>query len=571
MRFPRAAVASILFLLVSGPLASAGVLDDLARDFAPVPGYVVQPAEGGFLIDRAAADGIDVGDIFSVVRPGEKIVHPVTGKELGTLDHVKGFLQVTRTRPGYSFTRPLGATEEIRGGDFIRRFEHVPALFLDRTGRGRPFFDRLRAILPGLEWRFQEAGGGETPAPPEPAGLSFLLGPDTLEVRAPGASSRSYDLSGERAAAPPAASAKAVPEAPAPRRAGEPGKEAAGPAGAGEYAVRGRLPDGVRMAAFAKDGDRILLAVTEGSRIDVFEVGDALVPLASGGEPGGGTVLGLHWWQPSPGGPPLLAATLAVEENRAHNPAIGLTVAGRVYALQEQALVPLPGRLPYLLGSFDRDGDGSRETLLGQAFDRDIFFGDRIREVRRNGDRLEIEKPSFPVSLPFAVQGSLLADLTGDKRPETVFIRNHTLFVYKGKKLLYESSREMGGSISVMTYDVNPGAAARLFTTEAFEVPPAAVDLDGDGRPEVLAVGFEGSSVSVGTGPDVRKSWLAILENRDGRFVRRTLGPELETPLQGVYATPKGVFVVATQAPSLFKPKRESYLLFLPFPERSGR
>ena len=254
---------------------------------------------------------------------------------------------------------------------------------------------------------------------------------------------------------------------------------------------------------------------------------------------------------------------MAVEENQAYNPGIGQTITGRVYAFRGGALAQIRGEIAYLLGSFDRDGDGSRETLLAQSFDRDIFFGSRIQEVHLNGEELEIDDPSISLPGTFPVQGAAFADLTGDGRPEALFLRNHSLFVYDGTKRLYESSRQMGGSLSMLTYDINPGAADRLFTTGAFEVPPAVIDLDGDGRMEVVAAAYEGSSISVG-GPDVRKSWLATLDFREGRFVRGSLGPELETPIQGLFATRQGIFVVTTESPSMLQPKKSSRLLFLP-------
>jgi hypothetical protein len=261
---------------------------------------------------------------------------------------------------------------------------------------------------------------------------------------------------------------------------------------------------------------------------------------------------------------------MAVDENRAFSASTGQTLVGILFTLREGRLVKVREDIPFLLGSFDRDGDGVRETLLGQSFDRDIFFGDRIRELRWNGKDVAVGDPSLPVSLPFAVQGALFVDLTADGRPETAFVRNRTLFIYDGKELIYESSQQMGGSISSVTYDVNPGAASRLFTSASFEVPPAAVDLDGDGRMEVVAIASEGTGVA-GITSGVRKSWLATLEFRGGRFVRGTLGTELETPLQGLYASREGVFVVATHARSLFKPKRASHLLFLPFRDRRQR
>jgi hypothetical protein len=129
------------------------------------------------------------------------------------------------------------------------------------------------------------------------------------------------------------------------------------------------------MADFVRDGDRLLLAVTDGTRIEVFAVGDNLVRLGGGEPPRSGHVYGLHWWKPQPDGRPLLAATVAVDENRAYSPTAGQTVIGVVFALTDERLAPTREELPYLLGSFDRDGDGIPETLLGQSFDRDIFFG----------------------------------------------------------------------------------------------------------------------------------------------------------------------------------------------------
>ena len=552
MTVRRAFSLVILIFISLVPAAPAAVFDDIARDFAPLSGYVVMPADGEFLVDLDATGGIRVGDLFSVVHPGEKIVHPVSGKVLGTLDRVKGFLQVTRTQSGYSQARPLNVKEEIRRGDVVRRFEHIPAAFLDATGGGRPIFNRLRTALPGLEWRYEAvAGDGKRPPLPEVALLTFVLGPDGLAVRGPDGTLRSYEIPGERRGAPPPASI--------------------GKAASADFTVFGTLPEETLMADFGRDGDRLLLAVTEGTRIDVFAVGDNLVPVATGKTARPGRILSLHWWQPQPGVLPLLAASVAVEENRPYSPAIGQTVMGALFAIREGLLVPIREDIPYLLGSFDRDGDGVREALLGQSFDRDTFFGDRIRELRWSGNDLAIGELSFPVSRPFVVQGALFVDLTGDGRPETAFVRNRRLFVNNETDLLYESSRQMGGSLSVLTYDLNPGAADRLFTTVAFEVPPVTVDLHGDGRMEMVAIASEGSGLS-GIGSGVRKSWLVTLEYRDGRFIRGSLGPELETPIQGLYASRKGVFVVATQVlSSRLKQKRGSHLLFLPLNDRTYR
>ncbi len=565
----RAVIFACLLLVATVPSSRAAVPEEIARDFAPLSGYVVKPADGEFLIDRGPADGVAVGDLFSVVRPGEPIVHPVTGKVLGSLDRVKGFLQVTRVRPGYSHARPLEVRETIVSGDVIRRYDLIPAAFLDTTGRGKPIYDRLRIALPGLEWRFVAAHADGKASLPKGTMLAFVLESGRLEVRGPDQILRSYEIAEGKGggALPPIASRESPGESPVERgMLSGAERRFVGKASSADFAVRGELPAGTIMADFVRDGDRLLLAVTDGTRIDVFTVGDHLVRLGGGAPLRSGHVYSLHWWKPQPDGHPLLAATVAVDENQAYSPftMTSQAVIGVVFTLPDGHLTPFREELPFLLGSFDRNADGIPETLLGQSFDRDIFFGNRVREIRLKDGKLAIGEPSFPIPVPFSVQGTLFADLTGDGRPETVFVRNRALSVYQGTKLLYESSRQMGGSLSVLTYELNPGAKDTLFTTKAFEVPPVAVDLDGDGRVEVVAIASEESG-ALGIG-GIRKSWLATLEYHDGRFVRGTLGPELETPLQGLYPDRNGVYVVSTQSPpSVTGQKRESLLLFLPF------
>lgn len=177
-------------LLIPALNASAAINDALVRDFAPVSGYVIQPAGNEFLIDLDARQQIAVGDVFSVVTPGEKIIHPVTKAVLGTQDTVKGILQVTRIKAGYSYCRPLGATSGIRGGDVIRRYQDIDVNFWDYTGQGEPFFKELQAALPHLPWQGYAASQKNKPAtaalpPGKSAALYFVLTKQGLDVHSP--------------------------------------------------------------------------------------------------------------------------------------------------------------------------------------------------------------------------------------------------------------------------------------------------------------------------------------------------------------------------------------------------
>ena len=105
----RTFVTMVSLSLLLSWSAEAAVINEVVGDFTPISGYVIMEAEGEYLIDLDASKGIAAGDLFSVIKPGEKITHPVTGKVLGTLEEGKGILKVTRLQSGYSFARLLDA------------------------------------------------------------------------------------------------------------------------------------------------------------------------------------------------------------------------------------------------------------------------------------------------------------------------------------------------------------------------------------------------------------------------------------------------------------------------------
>lgn len=186
-----ACFALIIFLLIPVLNASAALVNGaLARDFAPASGYIVETAGNQFIIDLDAKQQIAVGDIFSVVTPGAKIVHPVSKAVLGSLDTVKGFLQITGIKSGYSYCRQISSTTALQKGDAIRRFQNVDAEFWDYTGQGEAYFTELQSLLPHLQWQgyaSSQKGRPTTPTLPKgkSAALYFILTSQGLDVRSP--------------------------------------------------------------------------------------------------------------------------------------------------------------------------------------------------------------------------------------------------------------------------------------------------------------------------------------------------------------------------------------------------
>ncbi len=120
----------------------------------------------------------------------------------------------------------------------------------------------------------------------------------------------------------------------------------------------------------------------------------------------------------------------------------------------------------------------------------------------------------------------------------------------------------MGGSLSFLTYDIDPTFKDVQTTTVEFEISPVVKDLDGDGHPEILAVASDRDllgSLSISSG--VKKSWLAVFKYQDGRFDSGSLGNELDKPLQGLAVDQHRVLVVATEPGNLMGEGANSHLL----------
>jgi hypothetical protein len=557
--------------------ATSAVVDEIADDFKPISGMVVMASNGEYIIDVDESNGVIIGDLFSVLTAGKKIIHPKSGKVLGTLEEVKAILKVIRIKPGYSFAQPLAKTADIKRGDIIKRYNNLPALFWDYTGRGKPFFAQLQKTLSDLKWQDYESAQRSRPARPQPIPdnrntIVFILSERGVEVRDPeffllhsydqpeslqpisAAPSSTAEMQPQPKSVPAQVAVKPIPE--------ESSKIETQPQHTKE-AVRFK-PQYERaqtianisglsvMTDFIKLRNRLLMASTDGKKILIYDVAENLIPVADGAPSYPGQILALKWWQPSNEDPLFLVVTAWADKS----------VSGDIFRLENRRLYAVKERIPRILGTFDLDGDQRPETLLGQRFEGENFFGDSIRELKLIKDEIEENKPALQLPRRFTVLGSIFADLTGDGKLETAFIRNGILYIYNQKNRLYQSPKEMGGSLSFLTYDVDSNAKNLMPTSASFEVSPVAADIDGDGRLEILAVASEKDIIgNVGAAPGIKKAWLEVVKFQDGRFVKGTLGDEMDTPVQGLVVADKQVLFVATQPGNLFGKGSNSHLL----------
>lgn len=552
----RLSLLLFFFFTVYGEVFAATV-EHIAADFQPISGYIVEHQGDAYIIDLDASDGLALGDLITVVGSGKTLTHPVTGEVLGTLEAPKGILEVTRIDSGFSWTQPLAPVTGIERGDGIRRYGGIAAVFRDYTGTGEPLYGQLKNALPNLEWQGYTLVTGDSKnrqRSNENTPLIFELQQKGLAVRDGKSQLLQFypnpKVVGARNAAPREK----------PLRAAEPATRQSNLGSTSNPVMKddtvvykveypqlehlSKVQDKVVMADFMRADGRFLLATTDAKGIRVFDVSSGLQLITHSDQRIGDKILAVHWWRPDPQQAPWLATTVWN----------GQRAQGALYALRDNNLVLIRDKIPYILATFDRDKDRQPELLLGQSFDRETFFGRKIRQLQWMGDNFQEKKLDFQLPRRFAIQGAVFADLTGDGKQETVFIRDNILYVYgPNNELLYRSSNQLGGSIASLTYEVDPAFEFSPVNTVPFELAPVAIDLDGDGIPELVTVASERSTLVIpGLDSGIKKSWLSVLEFREGSFLKGKLGPELELPLQGLAASDNRMVFLTPESHSFF-------------------
>ena len=536
----------------------------IAKDFSSVSGYVVMATGSEYIIDLDSAQGVAAGDLFSVVTKGGNIVHPVTKKIIGTLDTVSAVLKVTRIKSGYSYAVKVRGDGDLSAGTEINRFDSVNATFQDQTGNSEVLKAELMAALPRLQWQ------GDSKV--ADADLAFVATAAGVQVRdSSGQLLRSYQA-GQTIAAPVPSTMNltaAVPQVAVPQVA----MAQQGPVtyqsrsqvgGFGTSALNMQFPRFVKvgqfdtttvMSDFEKFNDQLYLASTDGSAIKVYRVGETIELAGQGDSITMGQILSVSWWQPQ-GDPALYLVVTVWGDDR---------VESDILRWDGQAFSAVKKGFNRFLAGFDADGNGTSELLIGQDFDREMFYASRFNAYSLNGDTLVRSELQFKLPKLFRVISGLLSDVTGDGQPEAIFIRNRRLYVYAGENQLYKSSKEMGASLSGVTYDIDPSAQNPMITSASCAVAPVAADLDGDGKPEIVAISAEGTYLqAVGVSSSINKSWLSVLKYQDGMMMKGTLGDKLERPIQGLAVDNGKAIMVATDVAGILDGTAASYVLAVP-------
>jgi hypothetical protein len=218
-----------------------------------------------------------------------------------------------------------------------------------------------------------------------------------------------------------------------------------------------------------------------------------------------------------------------------------------VLAWQGQQLVLWREHWPAILLAVDGDGDGVKESVWSQPFDRQWFFHrGTVQRWFSGNDGLEQqdEVAGFPVA--FRTTGAALAQLDAAGQRTLVFVDEYQrLRVYRHEEELWRSDPGVGGSYAAVTLVrfLTNGDTQRI--PVFFETIPAVLDSNGDGIEEVL-VARNVARLRVAPfrhiipypTPHMAYGDIVLLQQEEGRFALSPISPQFAGVVSGLAALP---------------------------------
>ncbi len=124
------------------------IVDQIGSLFPPVEGYVVSLKEDELLLDLKQGDPIKPGDKLKLIRFGQELFHPVTGKKIGREETELGWVEIIRVSRNFSLAMLKDPGIEAKKGDGVRLpFQRVSFLVAPVEVRTKKKVDKDELIF----------------------------------------------------------------------------------------------------------------------------------------------------------------------------------------------------------------------------------------------------------------------------------------------------------------------------------------------------------------------------------------------------------------------------------------
>ena len=534
-RFILAALSTlILFLSQSYPLyADTHRYAALLRDLGEKEAEVVHVDDGIAYLNMGDERNINVGELFVLTE--EQIIPGMGDHEKPlTVDKKIGIYRVMQAKKDFALIRAVETDREISAGDTVIKNHNLKVAFIDTTGHNESAFIELRNALPNLIWLnyIVDKTAANTKAystkTKQQADLFLLADGNAISVRDRDQQLISrYSFAAGAIATEHAQGIKSsVKSVLANQTLDSVGKRL------------GSVKQRIVASDFIEYKNKEYMLASDGTSLGVYSIANGINAVATLENAFPGTVISVSWWAPDSGASPKAVVSVWKDKQLSYQEVL---LESYILSFDQGKLTVERRNIPYLLSAFDLNKDDRKEVLLAQSYSNSNFFGKSIKRVQLSADRILYQALTFDLPRGFAVTGSAIEDLDGDRLDnepvfESITISDGQLLIGSGDDVKLRRKAGYGGSLVSVLYELDPDLLDTLHETASFEIAPLSVDLNNDGIQEFIVPRVHDKSFdfSFGGGRNYEYRLDAFYLDSNGQFKGAELPVSVFGRIQGM-------------------------------------
>ncbi|MEA1968910.1 MAG: hypothetical protein U9N77_11920 [Thermodesulfobacteriota bacterium] len=419
-------------------------LDKIVKELGTLEAAVIKGPGGRYLLNMGTDNNIKKGNLWILYTPGEQVIDPVTGKKLGILALSSAICKVTRVEKHFSeiSVNCFDESCDIKSGFTARRYSGIKTMFQDVNGSSFHLYEQIRARLPLLDWQGYQKIKNSSNAAQLAEGLVIVADTGIVTIWSGGEILTVCDemtSAMDQSQPEPGKSVRPVVE----RKKSElKQKTLPPPLGIMVPGVRRDLEIENYRAVASLDHMVNNLGIIEPDGTDtpyfIYLCHNTLYAGAVNNKEkyqyvfeGFGDVINM-----SIGPKGLIVLNIYVKNNG---------MESRILKFTTKGFTVLEKNINYILQFADIDRNGINDSLFGQDFDGENFFGSGVFHLAVDDSGSITQRNSTSTPAGFNLTGAFLADLDGNEIKETAYYNlGGKLVVYENSKKKWESPSKFG-------------------------------------------------------------------------------------------------------------------------------
>ena len=546
-----------LFMSLNSVYAEKITVGEIVKELGTIEAKVIKIPDGRYLINMGTDNNVKKGNLWTLYSTGEQVIEPITGKKLGALPVPLAICNVTRVEKHFSEISIECFKEScnIKSGLTAKRYREIKAVFQDVNGSSYRLYELIRGKLPSLDWHGYQSIENSSDAAQLPEGVVIVADKEKVTIWSGGEILSVYDEMTFRSLPQPALTQSTLPVTE--RKKNDRKQETVtSPPGIMIPGLSTNLKIENYRAVASIDYRVNNLGIIEPDRAKIpyfiYLSNKTLYAQAIGaGESyqyvykGFGDVVNMSL---GPNG--LIALNIYVQ---------GEGMNSRILKFTTDGFTVLTKGIEYILEFLDMNGNGVNESLIGQDFDMESFFGSGVFRLVVDDSGRITQHDSLATPKGFNLFGAIMADLDRNEINETAYYNpGRKLVVYEASQQKWESQSSFGSIKSMLIDDiVNESNAPR-------DVPvwPQSVLFSVDDALFAVVPANQAGIWGM-VGGSAKNGRLGLLCPNNGTYAFRFLTTKFQGPVQSIFTYDNELYIAVVEG-NAFTGQGKTHILALP-------